>query len=407
MRTTTPTSRRRALVLGALTATALTLGACGASGGASAGNGNDGGSGSGSDGGPVSIEYWHRLPSVEGAKSVDDLVAEWNEDNPDVQVKATALQGAAADAYPKIATAVEAGNAPCLAQVGVDRVPDLLSTGRLLDVTEQASQYEENYLPYAWSRATFDGATYGIPQDTGPLVLYYRADLFEEYGIDVPKTWDDFRAAAQTVKEHNPEARLASFLPDEAMWFMALSSANGAQWWGIDGDRRRVDIDSAPTQEVAEYWQGLIDEDLVATTPRWTRAFDQALADGTLVATVGASWEAPLIAGSAPDTAGKWAVAQIPMWDTGKPLVGEDGGSIVAVLNGCEQPEAAVAFADWLNTNVEGLMPLGLFPATEPPAEGFATPETLVEFYGGQEIYDEFAAANEAVNPTGLRPPPA
>src|SRR5690606_23551824 len=84
---------------------------------------------------PVTVDYWHRLPSVEGAKTVDDLVAEWNDEHPDIQVKATAMQGAPNESYAKIAAAVEAGDGPCLAQVGTDRVPDLLSTGQLLDVT--------------------------------------------------------------------------------------------------------------------------------------------------------------------------------------------------------------------------------------------------------------------------------
>lgn len=381
---------RRTTTIALATLSALALASC-----ASGTGGDDAEADSGS---PVSIDYWHRLPSVEGAKTVDDLVAEWNTANPDIKVTATALQGSAGDSYPKIAAAVEGNNAPCLAQVGVDRVPDLLSTGQLLDVTEYAKQYEGNYLPYAWNKSTFAGQTYGLPQDTGPIVLYYRTDLFEQYGIKVPTTWEEYRAAGEAVKAANPEARIGSFLPDESMWLMALASANGATWWSVGEDGWTVDVDSAETQEVAEYWQGLIDDDIVATTPRWDPTFDQSLNDGTLVATIGASWEAPLIAGAAPDSAGSWGVAQIPMADPATPMVGEDGGSIVAVLKGCKNPEQAVKFADWINTNVDGLMPLGLFPATTTPAGGFATPESLKTFFGGQDIYSEFSTANEAVN---------
>lgn len=390
VRRTNTSAGRRTTTIALATLSALALASC--AGGA------DGDKAEADSGSPVSIDYWHRLPSVEGAKTVDDLVAEWNAANPDIKVTATALQGSAGDSYPKIAAAVEGDNAPCLAQVGVDRVPDLLSTGQLLDVSEYAEQYQDNYLPYAWNKSTFAGQTYGLPQDTGPIVMYYRTDLFEQYGIEVPTTWEEYRAAGEAVKAANPEARIGSFLPDESMWLMALASANGATWWGVGDDGWTVDVDSAETQEVAAYWQGLIDDDIVATTPRWDPTFDQSLNDGTLVATIGASWEAPLIAGAAPDSAGSWGVAQIPMADPAEPMVGEDGGSIVAVLKGCKNPEQAMKFADWLNTNVEGLMPLGLFPATTTPAEGFATPETLKTFFGGQDIYAEFSAANEAVN---------
>src|SRR5690554_2589978 len=43
-------------------------------------------------------------------------------------------------------------------------------------------------------------------------------------------------------------------------------------------------------------------------------------------------------------------------------------------------------------------MPLGLFPATKAPAGGFATPEALTEFFGGQAVYEEFSTANANVN---------
>lgn len=390
-------SRKWAAVAGVATVSALALTACAAQT-PSTGEGTPGASTDAGSGTPVTIEYWHRLPSVEGAKTVDDMVAEWNKENPNIQVKATALTGSAGESYPKISAAVEAGNAPCLAQIGVDRVPDLLSTGQLLDVTEQAAQYKDNYLEYAWGRTTFAGATYGLPQDTGPLVMYYRTDLFKEYGIDVPTTWDEYKEAAKTVREKNPDAYIQAFLPDEAMWMMALSQAAGSTFWNIESDAWKVAIDSPESQKVASYWQDLIDTDLVTNIPRWDPNFDKGLNEGTLVATIGASWEAPLIAGSAPETKGNWGVAQLPAWDAANPMVGEDGGSVVGVLKGCEFPAEALAFTDWLNTNTADLMPLGLFPATPAPADGFATPEGLKEFFGGQDIYAEFSTANNNVN---------
>lgn len=388
-------NKKSALALSLLTVSALTLGACAAD---TSADDNSSAAPSETTGEKVTVEYWHRLPSVEGQKTVDDLVAEFNSSQDRIEVKATTLQGSASDSYPKISAAVDAGNPVCLAQIGVDRVPDLLSTGKLLDVTEEAAQYKDNYLEYAWGRSTFGGQTYGIPQDTGPIVLYYRTDLFKEYGIDVPTTWEEYAAAAKVVREKNPDAYLQAFFPDESMWFMALSQAAGAQWWGIEGDAWKVSVDSPETQKVASFWQDLMDKDLVTNIPRWDPNFDKGINEGTLVASIGASWEAPLIAGSAPDSAGNWGVAQVPAWDAADPLVGEDGGSIVGVLANCAHPAEALEFTNWLNTNTDGLMPLGLFPAVPAPAEGFETPEGLKEFFGGQDIYNEFNTANINVN---------
>lgn len=35
----------------------------------------------------VNIEYMHRLPDGEGMASVEEITAQWNAENPDIQVK--------------------------------------------------------------------------------------------------------------------------------------------------------------------------------------------------------------------------------------------------------------------------------------------------------------------------------
>jgi ABC-type glycerol-3-phosphate transport system substrate-binding protein len=47
----------------------------------------------------------------------------------------------------------------------------------------------------------FNGETYGIPFRYGVYMLYYRADLFETYGVAAPETWSDLNAAVQTITE--------------------------------------------------------------------------------------------------------------------------------------------------------------------------------------------------------------
>ena len=48
------------------------------------------------DGGVVNITYMHRLPDSEGMTLVNDIVAKWNKQHPNIQVKATKFDGNAA-----------------------------------------------------------------------------------------------------------------------------------------------------------------------------------------------------------------------------------------------------------------------------------------------------------------------
>ncbi|NYE05739.1 multiple sugar transport system substrate-binding protein [Bacillus niacini] len=49
-----------------------------------------------------------------------------------------------------------------------------------------------------------DGKLYSLPVSASSGVLMYRKDLFEKYGIDVPKTTEDVLEAAKTLKEKLP-----------------------------------------------------------------------------------------------------------------------------------------------------------------------------------------------------------
>ncbi|KEQ02585.1 polyols ABC transporter substrate-binding protein [Pseudorhizobium pelagicum] len=57
-----------------------------------------------------------------------------------------------------------------------------------------------------WNATTssFDpaGDLYGVPTNGNVLALYYRSDLYEKAGLDVPQTWDDLIANAKAL--HNP-----------------------------------------------------------------------------------------------------------------------------------------------------------------------------------------------------------
>lgn len=58
--------------------------------------------------------------------------------------------------------------------------------------------------------ATFDGKLTGVPLNIEGPLLYYRTDIFEECGLEQPKTLDDVRSAAETLKECSDVTPFAS-----------------------------------------------------------------------------------------------------------------------------------------------------------------------------------------------------
>ena len=127
------------------------------------------------DGGVVNITYMHRLPDSEGMTLVNDIVAKWNKQHPDIQVKATKFDGKASDMIKKLETDVKSGEAPDLAQVGYAELPEVFTKGLLQDVTQYAEQYKNDFASGPYSLVQVGGKAYGLPQDTGPLGYFYNS----------------------------------------------------------------------------------------------------------------------------------------------------------------------------------------------------------------------------------------
>lgn len=344
----------------------------------------------------VELSYVHRLPDGEGMTAVSDIVDRWNADNPGIQVTATKFDGAASDLILKLETDVKAGNGPCLAQVGYSEVPQLFVKGLLQDVAEHAGDYKGDFGAGAYAMMTVGDAVVGLPQDTGPLVYYYNAAEFEKLGLTVPATVEELAAGAAIAADAGKY--VAAFTPDEALnWLSAQSAAASDAWFDTSGDAWSVQAEGPGSQKVAAFWQGLIDGQDALVTERWGEGFTQAVNSSSLIGHIGAAWEAGFMLDSLDGTPaeGQWRVAQLPDFGAGE-LSGPDGGSGVAVLDGCEYPAEAMAFNGWFNTQIDDLASQGLVVAANGTPE---TSEKMLRQFGGQDVLAELATASARMNP--------
>ncbi|MCV2394472.1 extracellular solute-binding protein [Actinotalea sp. M2MS4P-6] len=381
-RTTTPLGWRRTTAAVAAAASIAALAACGSTGDNTASGESGGAADAGSD--PTTVEFWGWVPGLE------DLVAQWNDENPDIQVNFHRMTG---DDGQKVEAAVDAGAGPDLVQLSTHSLPDYVIQKRVQDITEYVSGDEANYTPAAWASVTFDGHVYGVPQGIGPTGMMYRQDILDQYGIPVPTTWDEYLQAARDLHAANPDVYIANLSPGEiGQWMQEVQQAEGS-WYGIDGDSWTVGVNDAASKQVAERWQTLLDEGLVTTELMWTPEYWSLVNAGTIATISYAAWFPNALVENAADTSGLWRVAPMPT-PAGSDNQGDSGGAAVVVLAGAEQPAAAAAFASWLNGSDETQEALivdgGLFPST---INGLANPALMEasDFFGGQVINEVFA----------------
>tara|TARA_R110002051_G_scaffold167627_1_gene238236 strand:- start:8001 stop:9257 length:1257 start_codon:yes stop_codon:yes gene_type:complete len=339
-----------------------------------------------SAGGVTTVDFWGWVPGLE------DLVTQFNDSHDDIEVTFHRMTG---DDGQKVEAAVDAGAGPDLVQLSTHNLPDYVISGRVQDITDYVGDEEAKYTPASWASVTLDGKVYGIPQGIGPAATMYRTDILDEYGIAVPKTWDEYVDAARELHAANPDVYIANMSPSEiGQWAQEIQQAESS-WYGIDGDSWSVGVNDAGSKLVAERWQTLLDEGLVTTEQVWTPEY-WALVNGGKVATITyAAWFPSLLAENAAETSGKWAVAPMPV-NAGSTNAGDSGGAAVVVLKGAKNAEAAAEVAAWINGADETQDALitvgGLFPSTE---YGLASDALLTPspFYGDQVINEVFIEA--------------
>ena len=343
----------------------------------------------------TNITFWSWSQDMQLAVNL------FNQTHPNIHVTLSNV-GCCSAEYTKLFASLKAGKPPDVAQLEYQVLPEFRSEGALQDISAYVpSGFGNNFAHWAWAEATSGKAVYAIPQDAGPMVMYYRADLFKKYGLAVPTTWSQYAADAVTLHQDDPSLYITDFDP-ETNPFLGLILAHGAAWFGTKGNSWTVNIGGPRSRTVAAYWQGLITKGLVTTNLAYTAPWYKQIAGSQVASILGASWASSTFPDNAPLESGDWRVALMPQWP-GDQSSGDWGGSTDAVLTGVPTSlvPAAATFAEWLNSNSGSWNLLitkgGIYPAYVP---ALSNPYLVgpVKYYGNQVIGKTFNQANQQVN---------
>jgi multiple sugar transport system substrate-binding protein len=345
----------------------------------------------------VELTYWAWAPNM------DKVVETWNSTHPDIHVTVNKQDGGD-PAVTKLLTAIKAGSgAPDVMQAEYQKIPTLVAADAITDIAKEVGSLKAKFPESAWNSVTLGSeAVYGVPQDTGPMLFFYRSDIFQKLGLQAPKTWDDYAAAARKVHSANKKQFLGTFSAADAGWFAGLAQQAGASWWGVNGDAWSVAVNDANTKKVADYWGGLVAEGAVDNKPMYTPEWNAALNDGTQVGWLGAVWGPGVLEGNAKSTKGKWTAALLPSWDAAKPTNGNWGGSATSVTTQSKHKAQAAEFVGWLNSDPAAIKALAgtanVYPASvDATATALTAPPAFFE--NQPDYYTVAAEAAKITNP--------
>jgi multiple sugar transport system substrate-binding protein len=346
--------------------------------------------------GPVTLTVWSWVPNLQ------DEVNLFEKSHPDIKIKLENA-GQSAPEYTKLRTALTAGSgAPDVVQLEYSHMPEFILTGKLVDLSQYgASSVAKDFVPWTMAQVTQGSKIYGIPQDSGPLGLLYRKDIFTKYHLAVPTTWAQFAQEAVQLHKDNPSIYLTNFASNDPANFDSFAAQAGSRPFSVSGTTVGVSINDAAAMKVANYWNTLISEKAVATTPDFTNDWYAGLGNGTYASWVTAGWGPVFLSGVAAKSAGDWAVAPVPQWNAGQDVSANWGGSADAVTTQSQHPAQAAEFAIWLNHDPTSTLMLAqkqfLFPTLTSTLNNSAI-DVPEPFFGGQKINTIFVNSSKHID---------
>jgi len=350
--------------------------------------------------GPVTIKVWAWYPAFQG---VVDL---FNRTHTDIRIEWTNA-GTGQDQYTKLQTALKAGKgAPDVVMLELQELPTFQLTKHLVDMSKYgANDLKGNYVDWAWKQVSNGNAVYAIPVDAGPMAMLYRQDIFEQYGLSVPKTWAEFKEQAQKLKGAAPDKFMTDFGANDGGFMTGLMWQAGARPFNYDIANPHnigVNANSEPAKKVMSYWEEMVDAGLADTTSYGTTDFYNGLGSGKYATYLAAGWGPGYLASVAKTTAGKWRAAPLPQWTAGEDAQGDWGGSSFAVTDQTKHPEQATKVAmEIFGVNKDawkiGIDEAFLFPTATPILDWDYFRDKEYEFFGGQKVNEVFVPAYNGI----------
>jgi len=184
---------------------------------------------------------------------------------------------------------------------------------------------------------------YGFPNTASFLVMFYRTDIFEENGWEVPRTWDDVIDLARELSVMN----LGFYIPFEGAGstiFATLLYQMGGEFYLEDNTA------CAFSQEVAkkafEQWCSYFCDYGFDKAANFTNRFRS----GEMPIGISSYTLYNTLSVFAPDIAGKWAFAPLPGIEQEDGTIENTGTLTITssiIMEQTDDPEASWAFLKW------------------------------------------------------------
>ncbi|TYR30565.1 sugar ABC transporter substrate-binding protein [Mesorhizobium microcysteis] len=147
----------------------------------------------------VEVTLWHMEQPPHRVARVQELIDAFNAANPGIVVKQEPQNWG--EVYAKTPAALAAGQGPDMLFAIPDFTPILKDIGALTSVEDFVKELDEkhDFVDSTVEAYSYDGGVWAVPLYNMAMNLWYRKSVLEAAGVEVPTTWDEWRAAAEKL----------------------------------------------------------------------------------------------------------------------------------------------------------------------------------------------------------------
>jgi raffinose/stachyose/melibiose transport system substrate-binding protein len=302
------------------------------------------------------ITEWDQQTNATSSKVLRDAADRFEKANPGYKVEDSHVLN---EAYKtKLKVAFGANQPPCVFESwGGGPLHEYVKSGQIVDLTpylQKDPAYRDRFLSTSWDAVTYDHKIYGVAaENASAAVIFYNKELFKQYNLTPPATWDDLIHVVKVLTSHGiaPFALSNKNKWTGSMYYMYLVDRIG----GPDVFRKAVDRDAGGSfddpafVQAGNYIQQLVKAGAFAQGYNGldydVGASRRLMYSGKAAMELMGGWEASTIENENPAFYSKLDFFPFPSVPGGKGdphnVIGTVGDGFLSISTECKDPQAA------------------------------------------------------------------
>ena len=141
---------------------------------------------------PLKIEFFQQKGEEGPQKGYKAIIEKFNEENPDIEIEMNTVP----DAGTVLTSRISSGDIPVIFSdyPTQTQFKQKVANGYVQDLSDQDFLKNVNESSLEMTKQE-DGGYYALPYSRNYIGVYYNVQMFEDNGIEIPTTWEEFTAA--------------------------------------------------------------------------------------------------------------------------------------------------------------------------------------------------------------------